>query len=266
MKKINLAIQKYDADRDKIYLRPLMKENVIPGFGNSLICGATNSGKTMTLVNLFLRPEFYGPIKEKPYHDVIYLFCFSPSKLLVKNLEGILWEKNIFTKPDPEPLGRIFDKQKKLINELGFDKAPHIAIILDDVISHPKFLRSPLIGQLFFQGTNAKISTYICTQGYKSVPRAYRLNCHYLIAYIWNMSDSEVERIADEYCPAGYKKNEFKQIISQACSAKFSFLFVNNRLEPKDKYRVNFEQIIELPNIPSNTFIENFDGVHDQGT
>ncbi len=242
-KEIDLKIKVYEADRDSVPQRKLAKEGIIPGFGNCLAVGLTQSGKTMAILNLLKRPEFWGMIDKKHYFNEIFLFSLSPSRLLENNLEGILKEKHIFHEPKPAVIQTILDKQEALIKK-DFKKAPHLCVILDDVISDPKFLRSPQVSRLFYQGTNFKITTIICSQSYRDVKRGYRINSHFLLLFGNNMNASEVERIAEDYTPKGMKQRDFINIFNDVCKEPYSFMFINNKLPPSQKYFQNFDNHI----------------------
>ena len=130
------------------------------------------------------------------------------------------------------------------IEELGVHKAPRILIIYDDVISDTKFMNSKAFVKSFIASRHYNSSVIICTQRYNSVPRVCRLQADSL--YYFKGKNSERERLADEYCPAGYTKKEFITVIDYATREPYSFLYVNGKADLKHRYRKNLDTILEL--------------------
>lgn len=244
--KIDLSMKVYKGSRENIKERELQKNGTIPGFGATCFVGTTGSGKTNVAVNLLADPRFMGKINGKPYYDLVFLFCFSPSDLMISNLEGILEEKRVFMKPDPSILKNILDKQEQLVKKVGFKNSPHILIVLDDVISSPKFVKNEAVSKLFFQGTHFKITTWIMVQSYMALPRWYRINCHYLL-FFSGANQDEIEKFTSEYQPKQLDKQEFMQMVKDVTTEPYSFLFVNNKVpDKKVKFRLGFDNIIQL--------------------
>jgi hypothetical protein len=52
--------------------------------------------------------------------------------------------------------------------------------------------------------------------------------------------------LSEEYCPAGYKKREFLEIIAYATKEPYSFLFINEQADKKHRYRQCLHNILEL--------------------
>jgi coproporphyrinogen III oxidase-like Fe-S oxidoreductase len=71
-----------------------------------------------------------------------------------------------------------------------------------------------------------------------------RLNCN--ATYIFPSSQSEVEILKDEVCPAGLTKKQFEKVIEYATSEPYSFLSINNHTKPKERFRRNLDEIIDL--------------------
>lgn len=242
--KIDLSIKVYKDDRQGIYERPLMKAHIIPSFGNMIVCGGTNAGKSQVVLNMLKRPEMMGKINGKHYYDIIYLFCFSASQLLANHLKEVLEPKRIIKTPDAAILQKIIDTQTKMIEDKGYERSPMILIIFDDIISQPKFARSNAIATLFYQGTNAKMSTMFLTQNYMDTKRGFRTNAHYNLLFCNGMTDTELERICLEHRIKGYGKEEFKKILCQICDDEHAFLFINKRADQGERYRRNFDDIL----------------------
>ena len=75
-----------------------------------------------------------------------------------------------------------------------------------------------------------------------------RLQCAYVIFF--NAPDSEIKALCEDHCAAGKSKKEMYEIVNYATKkSKDSpkpFLFINNCAEHEDRYRRNFNEIIEL--------------------
>jgi hypothetical protein len=238
--KIDLKIKPLKSGRDFLKVRPLMENGTIPAMGSHMIIGRTGSGKTCMVANL---------LKDKNklcgFFDYVYVFCLSPSNLLLDHCPDVK-KNNIIRDDDPAILSKILDSQKKIIEEDGFKKAPKLLFIMDDVISSNKFLNSKPLKDLFFAGTNMKCATYIMSQSYVKVPRSLRINSHSLFLF-HGLTETELKRFADEHQPAELSKDEFMKMTKHATDEPFSFLFcnctVNNK---KQKFRKNFDTILQL--------------------
>ena len=81
-------------------------------------------------------------------------------------------------------------------------------------------------------------------QSYTKLPRALRLNCN--STYIFPASQSEIEILKDEVCPAGLTKRQFEKVIDYATSDPYNFLSINNHAKPSERFRRNLEEVIDL--------------------
>ena len=64
-----LAIKPYQSDKDNIEQRQLMQQNIIPRFASSVyLVGSSASGKSTLLLNLMLKPQFYGGYFDEVWH------------------------------------------------------------------------------------------------------------------------------------------------------------------------------------------------------
>ena len=59
-------------------------------------------------------------------------------------------------------------------------------------------------------------------------------------------SNDELDLLCEDLCPAGMNKKNFLELIKFATSERYCFLFVNHHCKnPKEKFRKNFDEIIE---------------------
>lgn len=224
--------------RDNVKVLPCMKE-YIQGFGAHIFCGKTQSGKSCLIANLLMKG---GPLDN--FYDYIYLFCLSPSKLILEHCPAIK-KNNVIRDDDPKILKKIVDTQKNNC-ERNFKKSPFVLIILDDVISSTRFLNCKALKDLFFGGTNFKTSVFVCTQSYVKIPRSLRINNSSITLY-HGLVGSELERFADEYRPAEMKEKDFISMVKHAIKEPYSYLFCNNLIADKTKiFRKNHNVLLEF--------------------
>jgi hypothetical protein len=217
---------------------PAMKNRILPRLGAFLIVGRSGSGKTVMMANLLKRKNMIHD-----FYDHIYIFCFSPSNLLLEHCPQIK-EENIVRDDDPKILESILDAQKESIDSSGYKDAAKVLIILDDVIGSNKFMNSKPMKDLFFQGQNTKCAVWVCSQSYVKLPRSLRINAHY-VAIFSGLTETEIDRLEAEHRPAGTSKDDFKQIISECLKEPYSFIYMDcSHPDKKQKFRKNFEQII----------------------
>lgn len=224
--------------RDGIYKTPAQRAYILPPPGTTIFCGRTGSGKT-TIVCRLLKDEN----KLKEYFDDIYIFCLSPCYDVIEHVPQIT-EDHMYTDDDPEQLAKIYEKNKAIVKQHGFDKAKHILFILDDIVQSNKFMNSKVLRDIFFGGTHAKCSLWLLTQHYKSIPKRLRMNSHAMIC-CHGLNKQEIESLCEEYVPPSLTKNEFKDVVDYALKDPYSFLFINStNPNKKEMYRKNFDEIL----------------------
>lgn len=236
---MDFKIKPLKSGRDNIeYKKYCMKERILPRLGAFVVVGKSGSGKTVMIANLLKNKHMIHN-----FYDIIYLFCFSPSKLLLEHVP-ILKENNVIRSDNPETLGEILDAQEESIEEDGYDNANKILIICDDVVNSNKFMNSPQLKKLFFQGQNMKTSIWLLTQSYVKLPRSLRINAHYM-CFFSGMTDTEIDRLEAEHRPAGVDKKTFKNIITECLKEPYSFIYMDCSHPDRDmKFRRTFEEIL----------------------
>ena len=233
----SLDIIPFKTNKSKIEITTNMKNGVICKHPASIIFnGKSGSGKSNLLLNMMTRPQFY-----KDYFDLV--FFFSPSCKcddLPKYLD--LPDKRLFDTFDEKSMMNILDTQKDIIKKEGIDKSPKILIILDDIQSEQKFLRSKTILTLFIRNRHLNISTWVCGQSWTRLPRACRLQASGV--YFFPGSQSEVDHMIEEYTPPNCTKKKFEQMLKFATNEPHSFMFINNQLPFKERFRKNMSDVI----------------------
>jgi hypothetical protein len=76
------------------------------------------------------------------------------------------------------------------------------------------------------------------------VPRSLRLNA--MGTYVFPSTQSEVERLLDEVCPAEIKKRDFEQVISHCTNEQYSFMAINRHAPPGERIRKNLSEVVDL--------------------
>lgn len=238
-KKPSLKIKPLKSGRDFVKQRPLMENGTIPGMGAHILVGRSGSGKSCCVANLFKNGHML-----KGYYDYVYVFCLSPSNLLLDHCPDIK-EKNVIRDDNPKTLERILDAQKDIIEKDGFKKAPKLCFLLDDIISSNKFMNSKPLRDLFYGGTNFKCTTFIMTQSYVKILRSLRINAHSLFLF-HGLTDTELIRFAEEHRPAGMSRDDFLRMTNSAIIEPYSFLFCNCSIPDKTKkFRKGFDIILD---------------------
>jgi hypothetical protein len=122
-------------------------------------------------------------------------------------------------------------------------KASKVLIILDDIVDSLKSSNSQsVMDRLFFRGRHSLITCFVAVQSYKKTPRSMRINVNNII--LFKVNESELAKIAEEV--AQEPKDEFTAIVRFATRDKYSFLFVNTRAPYEERYRLRFQDYIQL--------------------
>jgi len=235
---MDLSIKPLKTSKDKIPQRTLQEMNIIPRHPSSVLFnGCSGSGKTVLLLNLLTRPEFL-----KDYFHEIHLF--SPTGGTDDLFEHLkIPKKNIHTTMRPKDLQKILDKREEQIDKRGIDKVKRVLLIFEDVQSSKVFMKSKPFLSAFIANRHFGVSSWLCGQSFTKTPRACRLQANNI--FYFRGSGSEMKLIMDEFCPAGYSKKEFADIIDDATKDPYSFMHINMRVRDT-RYRKNLDEIIDL--------------------
>ena len=217
-----------------------MEQGIINKFPSMLlVVGRSGSGKSSVISYMASNKNFI-----KGFYDDIYLF--SPTceiDDICKTLK--IPKKNMIAKPSEEALMKILDTQEKHIKSKGIKKTGEsnkVLIIFDDIISDPKFLKSPAMVKLATMGRHFLISSIINTQSYTKVPRVIRLQANGII--LFPSSNNELKLLGDDTAPPNCTKKDFLKLIDYATSGKHDFLYINNFEPVETRFRKGFSQYL----------------------
>ena len=239
----SLDIKPIDTAKNKIKQRPLMEADVIPRHPSSVIFnGSSGSGKSVLLLNMLTRPEFFGR-----YFEEVHLFSptgGSDDLFRVLNLP----QENIHIDMKAQELSDILEEQRGKIEADGVDKAKKMLIIFEDVQGNGKFMRSKPFLKSFIANRHYGISTWLCGQSWTRTPKACRLQANNIFYFAG--SGSEDELMAREDCPPGMRKREFISLLQQGTREAYNFVHINNRVPHAERYRRNLDTILKWKDKP----------------
>jgi len=242
-----LEIIKFPTNKHGIKERQVMIDNIIPRLGTStIINGKSGSGKTNLLLNLCLKKEFWG--KERPTDKTGYFdltFFFSPTAESDDMPEYLGIDKKRIVVDDFEnKLEHVFTVQDKLIKSKGIEKSPKILLIYDDMQANAKFMRSKIFLRSFIANRHSNITTIFLSQSFTRTPRACRLQASNIM--IFPASESEINLLVDEFCPAHTTSVQFYELVKEATKDQFNFLHINCKAPMQDRFRKNLDTYLNI--------------------
>lgn len=242
----DLIIKPYKVKSNKIKINDAMEKNIIACHPfRLLLTGASASGKSQVVLNLMKKKNFY-----KNYFDIIFLISPTCNKDDTQKLLNINNNNTCSDLDNKAPLflEHIFKTQNDIITENKGDisKCPKVLIILDDIISSKIFLNSPQYKNLLIAGRHSGISSITLSQKYNAIPRINRLNMSDIM--LFPSSLSELDLVADEYCPPNTSKRDFLNLMQYATGEKYSFLYINMKSPVESRYRKKLDTIINVKN------------------
>lgn len=245
-----LDIGPLPTSKDEIEQPPLAEDGQIPKLCTSAVfCGISGMGKSNLLCTLVIDPRFYDSSKDG-HGWFTHRFLLSPTGDM-DDIQKHLHIQKKFICTDLSQghyiLRGIMNAQKRNIKKTGYAKAPKILCIYDDCISHQDFLSTDEFIRSFIACRHFNMSTWICAQAWTGVPRKCRLQAKNI--FFFAAPQTEVEHLCDEYCPPQMNKKQFYALVNYATEEPFSFLYINNTVPMEERFRRNFDEIIDL-----NTF------------
>jgi len=186
-----------------------------------LLVAPTKSGKSVLICNLLLNINFY-----KDVYDEIYFI--SPTVYIDHTLKAIAEDDEIIKIHEEEDLDKIDVILKDIIEDQRKAKmkdkdAPHILIVLDDMISY--FKNNTLLDRAPAFSRHFNISFIISTQSFVGTPTKLRKNtASYIIFKLYNNAD--LKQFYDEI---GSQFKDFMEYYNEATEDKYNFLYVNQR-------------------------------------
>ncbi len=269
-----LEIKKIVTKKHRIWVRSLMKANIIPTHPSiSIFCGAAGGGKSTLCVNMLQNPNMYGysfegvlpeinkitgaqkPIKEEPYYDIVFLLIGSADDMWDHCIdEGLIEKENVIFDPVEDDVQKIINTQNAMLDYHKGDitKVPKILIICDDLANNAKLLRSNAIKTLFVKSRHLNASIWFLTQYLNLVPKACRLQNSSF--FMFKFAKSEGELLVEQFCPPNVDKRAFLEMCVNA--TKYSrdengkrlegnnFLLIMKKAAEGKQFRQNFNRYI----------------------
>jgi hypothetical protein len=153
-------------------------------------------------------------------------------------------KKRIVVDDFENKLEHIFSVQDKIIKSKGIEKSPKILLIYDDMQANAKFMRSKIFLRSFIANRHSNITTIFLSQSFTRTPRACRLQASNIM--IFPASESEINLLVDEFCPAHTTSAQFYELVKEATKDQFNFLHINCKAPMQDRFRKNLDTILNI--------------------
>lgn len=230
-------------NKDSIPQKECMAQNIIPKYPCSqLLVGKSGSGKTTLLYRLLTDDNLYGGY----FHHILYFSPTGDVDDIVKKLK--LPKGDVYKDFEPSDIEDVINFMDRKIKKDGLEKVAsthRVALVFDDIISRPKFLKSKEMLRLISACRHSLVSVFLLTQSFTKIPRAMRLNVNAI--YLFPSSNSEIKLLVEEFSPPNFSEKSFKKLVKHATKEPYNFLFINNFCQDyKKKFRKNLDVILEL--------------------
>lgn len=207
-----------------------------------MFCGLSKSGKTTLLKNTLTDKKLLGG-----YFNTIVMM--SPTGDCDTTITEALNlpKENVITDFEEDDLLEIIEAQRALIKKKGYNKVAktdRMLLIFDDCISHQRFLKSQSIIDLTATVRHLLISVVFLIQSYRMVARPCRINLRGIAFFQSNRNETQV-LVEEEGCPT-MTAREFRELIHEATSKPYGFLFINKDAPFNERYRVGYHDVLEL--------------------
>lgn len=225
--------------KDKIQMPKLCEERIISRLNSStLIVGRSGSGKSVLLQNLL----------KNCYKDVFHLKVLISPTAKTDDVQKEMGADIVISSLDEAVrfLQGIMEVQERYIKQIGADKSPLIALLLDDIMGETKFLNSSQFTACFTRSRHFNMTVFCLTQKFTGIPKRCRVQANNLIFF--KGQDTEIQGVAEDFCPTNMSKKEFMKIIKWATSDPHSFLYINMHSKEEDRYRKNLDEVINIFN------------------
>jgi hypothetical protein len=240
---VDYKIEPVPSSKDQIKQPELSKNLVIAPLGSSIIMiGKSGSGKTTLLYRLLMEEQFYN--KNKYFKKIILISPSGESDDIQKALK--IPESCVFTDlvEAVEALKSIMNFQSDNIKKNGASKSSQFAVIFDDVIGNTKFMNSPQFTQAFIACRHYNMTTFLCSQHLRRIPRVCRLQA--AVLYLFAVSAAEAQVLAEEQCPPGVKTKDFVRMIDDTLSERFDFLTIMLKSPWSERFRKGLAMVVDL--------------------
>lgn len=237
------AIKKFDTAKHKLPQTFGMEHDIICKYPSmTLLVGKSGSGKSNFLINLVTNNNLMGDF----FDDIYFISPTAKADDLMQHLKldkDHIWD-DLSTASDD--LKTLVDNQAYDIEKDGIEKAKKILVICDDCVGDKHFIKSDILLKIAIHGRHNLISSIICTQSYTKVPRAIRIQAQGLALFNGSSLD-EVKLLCEDYCPGGYTKKKFSEVVAFATENPYDFLYINGHVKNlKERFRKNLSEIILL--------------------
>jgi hypothetical protein len=191
----------------------------------------SHSGKSVLIENIFSNPALdYYEIFEKNRNVFVMSPTYKSGSMKIKGVR----EENVRDHLDIGLLAQIQYEQEENIKDFGRDKAPNVAIIIDDLVAGLTSGDKNILRSLYFHGRHSKISTFMTSQAYRSIPKAVRINADHTIIFAVN-NKKELQAICEEQ---NVDEGVFMWILERATEEPYSFLKINHKKPLNERYSV----------------------------
>jgi len=198
---------------------------------NVLMVSSIKSGKTNTLVNLFLNPNFF-----KDAHDSVYIFSTTlhqdqTGRKLIEEFPATSYDSF-----DEGKLQRILDYQQQADD----DEREAIALVFDDLPHNLK--RNSLFFTIASKQRHYGANVFYSVQNFKMVPPVVRNNATNLI--LGTLNSSQLDQIAAEYGDGLGGEDNFKKYHRLTVPERFNFMYVKLDEFPNQIYKAFTDKLL----------------------
>lgn len=231
----HLQIYKAKDKADSYYTK---KEHIFDLPARLLIIGKSQlSGKSNLLLNLVVRPEYYG-------NDFIgkNIYIVSGSLNTDMKLQNIVKvkeipEENLMLQYHEDILIELYDMlQEEYQEAIEEKKKPENKLIIFDDMSFDGSLKAKahgIINKMYMNGRHINLSTFITSQKYSDVGTGIRENSNGLI--LFNCSNKQLELFEADHNYLNDKK-QFYKMFRDATAEKHTFFVVNYTNNKENMY------------------------------
>lgn len=236
----DLKIHIIPSRKDKIKQPKLSELHMIPKINSpSLFIGSQGSGKSNLMVNLLTRKDFLRGAFDR-------IFLISPTARTDDILKFLdIDDSDIIDniKEAANILSAIHEYSSNEIARKGPVKAAKYLTIFEDIIGETEFMRTVEFTNSFIMCRHLNMTTMICSQSYKGIPRKCRLQARNIFYFLGSTSENEC--IAEDRGPPGLNKKESLMMITETTQEPFTFLYVAMDNPFTTRYRKNLDEIID---------------------
>ena len=189
------------------------------------ICGASNSGKTNTLMNIIELSENF---------QKIYLYAKKLDESLYQYLIDT-WEKR------GEKLGMSLIQYSNNLDDLisvdSVDESIQNLIVLDDFVCEKNLEK---VSEFFIRSRKSNCSVIFISQSYFGIPTQVRINSDYFI-FTRNLKGNELIQVAKDQSGM-LSIDEFKKLYRSATKDGYDFFMIDlKHKDDKYRFRKNFD-------------------------